>query len=68
MIVNCPNGKATEWWDKMKIDDILKRELKDSEFIKNYRTEKKRSARALALCYAREEAELAQAELNCPKE
>lgn len=47
----------------MKINDILRRELKNPEFSQNYRTEKERSASALALYYAREEAGLTQADL-----
>lgn len=47
----------------MKINDILSRELKDPKFAKNYRDEKERSASALALYYAREEAGLTQADL-----
>lgn len=47
----------------MEINDILTRELKDPEFAKNYRAEKERSASALALYYAREEAGLTQADL-----
>lgn len=42
----------------MKINDILTCELQDPEFAKNYRVEKERSASALALYYAREEAGL----------
>ncbi|AYM01768.1 helix-turn-helix domain-containing protein [Levilactobacillus yiduensis] len=47
----------------MKINDILNRELKDPEFAKAYHADKEKSASALALYHAREEAGLTQADL-----
>lgn len=49
--------------NKMKIDDILKQKLKDPEFAEGYYSEKERSASAIALYYAREDAGLTQADL-----
>lgn len=47
----------------MKINDIVKEELKDPEFAEAYRLEKERSASAIALYKAREAAGLTQADL-----
>lgn len=46
-----------------KIDDIIKEEMKDPEFAKEFRNEEEKTASALALYYAREEAGLTQADL-----
>lgn len=47
----------------MKIDDILKRELKNPEFAKEYYADKEKSASALALYHARKDAGLTQKDL-----
>lgn len=47
----------------MKINDILVRELKDPKFAEAYHADKEKSASALALYHAREEAGLTQADL-----
>nr|QIC00881.1 DNA-binding helix-turn-helix transcriptional regulator [Lactiplantibacillus plantarum] len=48
---------------KMKINDILTRELKDPKFAEAYHADKEKSASALALYHTREEAGLTQADL-----
>lgn len=45
----------------MKINDILDQELKNSEFAKKFYADKEKSASAIALYKAREEARLTQA-------
>lgn len=45
----------------MKINDILDQELKNSEFAKEFYADKEKSASAIALYKAREEARLTQA-------
>lgn len=45
----------------MKINDILDQELKNSEFAKEFYADKEKSANAIALYKAREEARLTQA-------
>ena len=45
----------------MKINDILDKELKNSEFAKEFYADKEKSASAIALYKAREEARLTQA-------
>ena len=48
---------------KIKINDILTRELKDPKFAEAYHADKEKSASALALYHTREEAGLTQADL-----
>jgi DNA-binding XRE family transcriptional regulator len=47
----------------MKIDDLLKKEMQNPEFAKEYNNAKEKSASALALYYAREQVGLTQADL-----
>lgn len=58
-----PLAYAKNGGQTMKIDDILKEQLKDPKFAKAYYNKKEKSASALALYYAREEAGLSQADL-----
>jgi DNA-binding XRE family transcriptional regulator len=47
----------------MKFDDILAEKMQDAEFTELFEHERERSASAIALYYAREEAGLTQADL-----